>query len=109
MLSQWPEVHLSSANTCLQNLHFQKSKKVRRKKLNTFCSDQSDILDADLWVHLPFAIVHACSSYDEPNPGLEKEDVHFISAFLRHAGRSLQSKATNQLRLQSQVEKQLPR
>ena len=79
MLLQLPEAHWFKATACLQNLHFQKSKKVRRKKLNTFCLDQSDILDADLWVHLPFAIVHACLSYDEPNPGLEKKRMYISS------------------------------
>ena len=73
MLSQLPEVHLFRANAGFQNLHFQKSKKVRSKKLNKSCSVQSDILDADLWVHLPFGIVHIYSSYDEPNPRLEKK------------------------------------
>ena len=84
-LLQLPEVHSFKTIANLQNLHFQKSKNIRRKTLNKFCPDQSDILDADLWVHLSFAIVHTYSSYDEPNPGLEKEDVHFISAFLSHA------------------------
>ena len=82
MLLQLPEAHWFRATACLQNLHFQKSKKVCSKDLSKFHLIQSDILDPDICVYRPYISVHTRSSHDESNPSLEKGNVDSLGVLL---------------------------